>query len=78
MDDSEPKIDIRYVDKVMAAMIALPMDSVKEIEKRAPQEAKDRFIEALKFIISLRMDQNNGFVLEFNDDYTKFRKYELF
>lgn len=64
--------DLIYVSRVLLMLREMKMDEIRPLDKTNPNY--DRFVNTVKSIIDLRMTQPFGFEIEFNPDYTKFKK----
>lgn len=64
-----------YTGQVVSYIEQIPVGSVIEIDRIVKKENKERFIEILKALIDLSVGWDAGWQLDFNDDYTKFRKF---
>lgn len=53
---------------------SVPLDTVKNIPNISD---RDMFIESCKLFIEWGVDVENGYELEFNNNYTKFRKRKI-
>jgi hypothetical protein len=65
-------ITTEYKDRVLERFNNIKVGSVMEI--KTDNEHCLQFIETVKLIIDWGQDLDNGYVLEFNDDYTAVKK----
>jgi len=65
-------IALDYKNHVLETCNRMADGQIIDLKKEHPKYAE--FTEAIKIIIDWRQDRDNGFRLEFNNDYTKLKK----
>ena len=70
-------MEITYEDKVFKYIIDAPLDTPLSIAVLTKEQTRQRFIDAIKWFIESRYGYLYGFDIDFNSDYTKFRKYKV-
>lgn len=68
--------ELIYEHKIFKFVCELKNDSVIIIDEICEKQNQPKFIEAIKKMIILKIDNGNGFILEFNHNFTKFKKFE--
>jgi hypothetical protein len=68
--------ELIYENKIFKFVCELKNDSIIVIDEICEKKNQGKFIEAIKKMIVLEIDNANNFVLEFNSDFTKFKKFE--
>ena len=63
-----------YRDKIKAGIISQPIGLVMDMEERVNPKNRDLFIEIGKELIDSGFGNADGWELEFNSFYTKYRK----
>lgn len=68
--------ELIYENKIFKFVCELENDSIITIDEICEKKNQPKFIEAIKKMIVLKIDNGNNFVIEFNSDFTKFKKFE--
>jgi hypothetical protein len=71
-----PKDLILYQFKIWEYLYSLPLDEIVNIDDICQKENQQKFIDCLKRFLIFEFDIASGFSLEFNSEFTKFRKLE--
>lgn len=69
---------LKYQNKIFAFLYSMEIDAFQKISDICEKENISLFTESVKKFIIFEMDQAEGFVLEFNENYTSFRKFESY
>jgi hypothetical protein len=69
---------LEYQNKIFAFLYSMEIDAVQKISDICEKENISLFTESVKKFIIFEMDQAEGFVLEFNENYSAFRKFESY
>lgn len=64
--------DLVYVSNVLSLCKEMESNEVRSMDKSHPNY--QRFVNALKSIMNAKLDRTFGFEIEFNPDYSKFKK----
>lgn len=67
-------ITVEYINKVFYKCTQMRCGEILQMNPSHPNYAD--FIEAVKSIIDVELDLQNGFQLEFNSNYSKMKKLE--
>jgi hypothetical protein len=70
---SEPEVSEKYMHAVQVRLFYDPMDVAIDMDTNAP--SYPRFVAAVKKSIDRGFDRAAGFGINFNSDYTKYKKY---
>jgi len=65
-----------YQNKVWKYIYDMEFDQITIIDQICDPSNKDKFIDCVKRFIIFEMDKADGFNIDFNSEYTKFRKFE--
>lgn len=68
---------ITYDDLIFQAMIDMKNDEVLVIAEKVHPNNRKKFIEAVKRFIDSGYGINSGYCIEFNQDYSKVRKFNV-
>ena len=63
-----------YENKVGKALLAIPLGGIWEFMSKVAPERRDVFIETVKYYMRMDFGTMDGWILEFNGDYTKIKK----
>jgi hypothetical protein len=67
---------ILYQFKIWEYLYSLPLDQVVNIDEICIKENQQKFIDCIKRFMIFEFDLADGFSLEFDSEFTKFRKLE--
>lgn len=70
------KSDFEYQCKVWKYIYQMELEQITIIDQICEPSNKTKFIDCVKRFIIFEMDKADGFHVDFNSDYSKFRKYE--
>lgn len=68
--------ELIYENKIFKFVCDLENDSIITIDEICEKSNQQKFKDAIKKMIILEIDSANNFVIEFNSDFTKFKKFQ--